>query len=144
MHKRGRGAKYISVKKYVNEEWLWDRVTVRTIDNRPMWHLFKEYVNSLKPGDFFSRKDLFRAIYFPQEAADAMRGHESTIDHYRLYCTHLGYIDRVSTGWYVKRFDIPVNATTKLVEIFAYNAHQWREWFIPKCERRKALELRCQ
>jgi hypothetical protein len=144
MRRRARGAKYISVKRYRNQKWLWDRVEIRTIDCRPQWHLFKEYVNSLNVGTCFSRKDLFRAIFFPEDAADTMRGHESTVDHYRLYCTHLGYLEHVSNGLYRKRFDIPLNATCKLIETFAYNARQWRKWFIPKAERRKALEERCK
>ena len=142
MRKRTRGVKYIAVKRF-HIEWLYDRVEIKTIDNRPMWHLFKDFVNSLKQGYEFTRKDLFHAIY-TEESADAMRGHESTIDHYRLYCTHLGYLEHVGRALYRKRFDIPINATSKLVEKCAYNAHNWQKWFIPKSERRKAVLEQCK
>lgn len=143
MHKRTSGAKYISVKRYVQHEWIYDRVTIRTIDNRPIWHLFKEFINSLDEGQQFTRKDLFHAIYI-EEAANALRAFESTIDHYRVYCSNLGYIDHIGRGLYCKRIDIPINATTTLIESHAYNPNPWQDWFSPKHIRRDAILRKCQ
>ena len=138
MRSRTQGAKYIAVKRFVEQKWIYDRVTIRTIGNRPMWYLFKEFINSLSQGYEFSRKDLFYAI-FTEESADAIRCHETAVDKYRLYCTHVGYLEHIDRALYRKRFDIPVNATSKLIQSYAYNVRHWQEWFIPKCERRKAI-----
>ncbi len=38
----------------------YNRVEIKTIDNKPIWHLLKDYINSLDIGEIFTRKEFNR------------------------------------------------------------------------------------
>lgn len=120
-----------------------ERISIRTINDRPLWHLFKDFINSLEKDQKFSRKDLLEHIYVPK-AAEAIRSHETTVDHYRLYSCHIGYVDHVSTGQYIKKHPIPDNMTSTMLKRFAYNREEWRDWFIPKDMKIQTIKELCQ
>jgi len=141
MHKRTVGVnrekpQLISVR----DGCQYKRVKIRTHNKKPIWTLFKEFINSLDNGEGFKRKDLMLAIY-EREAALAMIGRETTVDHYRLYSCHIGFVEHVGTGKYIKKHSIPDEMTSTLLKKYAYNESAWQDWFIPKRDKlRRACE----
>jgi len=117
-----------------------ERVEIRTINEKPLWHLFKDFINSLDDGHEFSRKELLEGIYVPK-AAEALRQLETSVDHYRLYSCHIGFIDHIGRGRYIKRHSIPDEMTSTFLKKHAYNDAEWKDWFIPKRDKlRRACE----
>jgi len=135
MHKRtvGVNRQVKQLASYKNGK-QYNVVRIRTRNDRPIWELFKEYINSLEAGEEFKRKDLMYAVYI-DEAAKAMISRETTVDHYRLYASNVGFVDHVSRGKYKKMHDFPEEMTSSILKKFAYNDVQWKDWFIPKNQR---------
>lgn len=118
-----------------------EMVKIRTIKNKPIWHLFKDYINSLEDDKKFSRKELMEGIYVPKAAA-AMRQLETSVDHYRLYACHIGFVEHIGVGKYIKKHDIPNEMTTSELKKYAYNIDlHWKDWFIEENDKmRRACE----
>lgn len=116
----------------------YNRVEIRSISNKELWTLFKEFINSLVNGQEFSRKELIDSMYV-STVSDAMRRFETAADHYRLYACHVGFLEHVGRGKYKKLCNMPIDLTTTDLKRFAYNEAPWQDWFIPKEQRLKAL-----
>lgn len=116
-----------------------DRVKVRSNKNKPIWYLFKEFINGMQGSKRFSRIEMIEAIY-PQKVASTLRGLQTTPDQYRRYCCLVGFIEHVGIGEYRKIADIPKELTLKVLRKHAYNEEPWQEWFIPKSIRLKTIQ----
>ena len=81
---------------------------VKTKDGKTIWNLIKEFVNSKKDGEQFTRKELILYIYeLPIYSLNL------SCDTYRNYITSLGFIKKVKNGVYVKVENIPNETTIK-------------------------------
>lgn len=110
------------------------RVEIKTINNRSIWSLLKEYINNMKVGDQFTRSDLLHSIY-RKDAARALSRVETSVDQYRRYLTILEILKHPGRALYEKFNDIPKNLTISTAQKLAYDK-SWRSWFI-KLEDRK-------
>lgn len=117
-------------------------VRILSKDDRPLWTLFIEYINSIEIGQEITRTDVLENTYIT-EVAPALRSKMNTVDTYRLYACRLGYLDIKKRGIYIKKHNIPTNVKLTIVKSLVYNNHPWEEWFIPKNQRRKEIEKIC-
>ena len=102
---------------------------VKTKDGKTIWNLIKEFVNSKKDGEQFTRKELILYIYeLPIYSLNL------SCDTYRNYITSLGFIKKVKNGVYVKVENIPNETTIKNI-VDAYSKRDtWESWFKPLSE----------
>ncbi len=122
-------AKYV-----VSQSPLWK--TIKSRYNKSLWELMKNYINNIKIGNKFTRKDMLTYIY-PSINDDDIRHIENTPDQYRSLLTNVEILKATDKpGIYIKLQNIPDNLTTsKLKKIVGDKS--WRKWFIPIEERTK-------
>jgi hypothetical protein len=133
-------SKYIMLKG-TNEQKP-ERIAITSKKKKPLWVLFKDYINSLNENQIFTRGDLFDAIY-EERTSLAIRSLETSIDHYRLYACHIGFLDRVETGTYRKLHSIPDNMTVTMMKKWAYNDLTWKDWFIDDKSKLETIQILC-
>ena len=97
---------------------------VSTINDRPIWDLLKEYVNSLPTNHIFSRKEMLNKIYTAN-----MQCTENVTDKYRRLLTIVNVLKIVDRGKYKKLRNIPVHLTTTQLKKIA-NPNSWESWFM--------------
>lgn len=105
------------------------RKYIQTHGNIPIWTLFKNYINSLPDGCEFNRRSLLNSIYTID-----MKSLQTTVDQYRNFVTHLGFLQCKNMGNYIKMCDIPMRLTITKVRK-ALTTRNWKSWFIPVYEK---------
>lgn len=115
----------------------------RKLPDKSMWEAFKMFINSLPVNEEFTRKQMFEGVY-DETSAKAMRRFETTVDHYRLYSCHVGYLDHIGHAKYRKLHNLPQKMTTTMLQRFARNEAPWQSWFIPKHMRIQTIKELCQ
>jgi len=99
-------------------------VPVTTKDNRSIWDLLKEFINSMSDNDIFTRRDMLHYIY----GIDST--HRGTVDTYRNLLTKIGILEMtLKPGRYKRIRNIPNELTTKLLQEMT-NQNSWKSWFI--------------
>lgn len=101
---------------------------IRTHDDKPIWTLLKSYVNNLKTGEEFNRRDLLACVYVPP-LVKTLRGAQTSVDQYRRWITINGFLSRSGWGIYKKLKNIPENASIHKLRKHAYDG-SWRSWYI--------------
>jgi len=103
----------------------YSQIAILRHPDKTLWETTKEFINRLRVDEKFKRKELLKYIYKIN-----MSSFENTVDHYRLWLTHIKVIDHISCGLYVKRKQIPKSLTTTKLKKLAYNQN-WESWFTP-------------
>jgi hypothetical protein len=95
------------------------------------WSRMKDAINSFEKNQIFTRQQLISRIVNQDEIVIIT---DYTLDLYRLALTHIGVLEWIETGKYVKKFDIPENFTTtklfKLENHLKWKRPDWKDWFI--------------
>lgn len=104
------------------------RVQVRTIDGKTIWGLFKSFLNNLKDGSEFTRREMLHAVYV-EDAAKALTRVQTSLDQYRRFITILGFLGHPKRATYTKLQDIPDFLTISTAKKVAYD-RTWKSWFI--------------
>lgn len=102
---------------------------IRTHQDRPIWVLVKEYINSLLINQEFTRTQLLRAVYTTQA-----NGFSASIDCYIGYLKIFGFLSGNGKGTYKKLYNIPEKLTTTAL-VRAACDQSWKKWFVPLYER---------
>jgi hypothetical protein len=98
---------------------------ITTIDDKPIWDLLKEYINSMPMSYTLSRIDIIRSIYNINHVYVSLR----TLDNYLYELRAVNVLKRVKSGKYQKLRDIPIKLTTsQLMKIS--NKSSWESWFM--------------
>ena len=106
-----------------------ERHEIRTKDDRPVWTLLKEYINSLPIGRLFTRQQMLDSIY----TLDVSKI-DPAADYYKGWLNKLGFISTDRPAVYVKECHIPMHLTITKVKAAATDKG-WQGWFIPLHER---------
>jgi len=98
---------------------------ITTIDDRPIWDLLKEYLNSIPKGCIISRVKIIRSIY------DINHNYVSlgTLDDYIYELKAVNVLKVVKSGKYQKLRDIPTHLTTSQLKKIS-NKNCWESWFM--------------
>lgn len=120
-----------------------ERVEITAKKKKPLWVLFKEYINSLDENQVFTRGNLFDAIY-EEKTSLAVRGLETSVDHYRCYACRIGFLDHIKTGTYRKKHSIPDNMTVTMMKNWAYNNTTWKDWFSSDVSMMETVQRICE
>lgn len=119
-----------------------ETIHIEKRQNIPIWQTIKNFINSLKVDQQFSRKDIINTVYKKKIATYIVD--PASIDFYRNLLTRLEYIETIKPGIYIKKDNIPKNAPISLIRKFASNKQAWKEWFMPAEERRKQIKEICE
>ena len=110
------------------------------MDKDTDWSRTITYLNNLKPGTLFTRKDLFENVYkYDINNFKRLRRFENAVDHYRRYLCILKFIERVTIGRYKKIDQIPLMLSAALAQKICYGK-DWKDWFIPSLKERIEVE----
>lgn len=122
MYKRRYG-KYISV--YNKEKLRYERVEVSTLYKAgTIWKRLREFINSMDVGTIFTRKQMVKELVHP----DLRKGHQLTIDLYRVTLDRVGFLKHVERGKYQIVNHIPDIAISRITRV-AYK-EKWKVWFL--------------
>ncbi|MFW9871622.1 MAG: hypothetical protein ACFFG0_00860 [Candidatus Thorarchaeota archaeon] len=91
-----------------------------------MWQAMKNYINELKSGETFKRKELLRSVFRTN-----MASYETSVDQYRVMLCHIKILEHIGHGHYKKLRNIPESLTTQQLKKYAYNKNNWESWFTP-------------
>ena len=84
-----------------------------SLDNKCYWVKTVEYINQLPKDDFFRPIELKKHVYGEEDI-------RSTVGSYINFLEQTKFIERISTGKYIKIKDIPNNLTTTKVYNYLY------------------------
>ena len=117
----------LSYKK-VSPSIGYGRTEIRTIDDRPIWSLMKEYINSLDVNQIITRKNLLVAVY--GNLGIYMSRYPSTVDGYTRCIKIVNCIEKFERGKYRKLKNIPIDLSISKLKKHV-SGNNWKTWFIP-------------
>ena len=89
-----------------------------------IWKRLREYINSMDVGTIFTRKQMIKELVDP----DLRKGHQLTIDLYRVTLDRVGFLEHVERGKYKVISHIPDIAISRITRV-AYK-EKWKVWFL--------------
>jgi hypothetical protein len=115
----------------------------QTLEDRPVWPLLKEFLDTIKIGERFTREEKLDYIYTTKHRA-SLDSYVTNADLYRRYLINIGFVEFVRSTVYLKKYNIPKNASLQLIMKYSYPKKSWKNWFIPPEDRIKEIYRECK